>query len=163
MGNYIKIIMGGHDGLHRNMNNLQETDEEMTGKIQRIETIKHMPNLWHMEFFNGSNMLKIFGGAPATAYMGTGIAVALMYFKNGAQHAPQSFYALNLRMWGRVIIGGMAGLTAGYMQFGDRQRLHNGWVAERLRRRYPECVNLKESDLWTLKMVKSEHAYYKWT
>ena len=97
------------------------------------------------------------------AYMGTGIAFALMYFKNGAQHAPQSFYALNMRMWGRVIVGGIAGLAAGYMQFGDRQRLHNAWVAERLRRRYPECLALKEIDLWQLKGVKADHSYYKWT
>jgi len=28
------------------------------------------------------------------------------------------------------------------MKFGDRQRLHNAWVAERLRRRYPESLKL---------------------
>ena len=65
-------------------------------------------------------------------------------------------------MWGRIIVGGLFGLAVGYMQFGDRQRLHNAWVAERLRRRYPECMNLKEHDLWELKGVKAEHAYYKW-
>ena len=65
-------------------------------------------------------------------------------------------------MWGRAIMGGVLGLAVGYMQFGDRQKLHNAWVAERLRRRYPESMSLVEKDLWQLKQVKAEHSFYKW-
>jgi hypothetical protein len=37
-----------------------------------------------------------------------------------------------------MTLGLLAGTAVGYLKFGDRQRLHNAWVAERLKRRYPE-------------------------
>jgi len=48
------------------------------------------------------------------------------------------------------------------MQFGERQRLHNAYVAERLRRRYPESKSLDAHDLWSLKGVTAPQEYYKW-
>ena len=46
----------GHAHAHGNHNNKKETDEEMLGKIQRIETIKHFPNHWHMDPYNSANI-----------------------------------------------------------------------------------------------------------
>ena len=60
-------------------------------------------------------------------------------------------------MFGASIGGGL-----GYLKFGDRQRLHNAWVAERLRRRYPEAMSLNTSDLWQFKGVAATHEFYKW-
>jgi hypothetical protein len=49
------------------------------------------------------------------------------------------------------------------MKFGDRQRLHNAWVAERLRRRYPDSLLIEEHDLYRFKGIKAGHHYYRWT
>ena len=84
--------MGGGTA-HRNENNIKESDEMMQQKIQRIETIKHMPNHWHLDFWNMSNMWTVLGGAGAFAYSGIGVSLAVMYFQNGAAHAPYNFYA----------------------------------------------------------------------
>jgi len=65
--------------------------------------------------------------------------------------------------WSRVLLGAAIGGWAGYMRFGDRQRLHNAWVAERLRRRYPETLSLDETNLWRFKGIKANHTFYKWT
>ena len=153
--------MGGH-GAHRNHNNMQETDEEMLGKIQRIDTIKHNPNHWHMDF-NFGNMYTIFGGANTMVFAGLGAFIAVSYFRNAVAHQPYNFYAYNLRLFGRFFMGSMFGMAVGYQQFGDRQRLHNAYVAERLRRRYPESMSLDAKDLWQLKGVKHPAEYYRWT
>ena len=59
---------GGH--IARNLNNMQETDEEMLGKIQRIDTIKFNPNHWHLNMFDPSNWFRISGGAPTMMFTG---------------------------------------------------------------------------------------------
>ena len=153
--------MGGHSA-HRNEHNMKETDEEMQGKIQRIELIKHNPNHFHMEFFNSSNMFNILGGAPAFAYAAFGAALSVGYYKNQAANMRWNFYLNNTRVFQRLAFGFTVGLFAGYMQFGERQRLHNAWVAERLRRRYPESMQLHATDLWSLKGVKTTQEFYRW-
>lgn len=132
----------GHGHSHGNEHNMKETDAEMLHKIQRIETIKHSPNHWHMEFFSAANMHQILGGNAAFAYAAAGAAMAYGYYLNRAAHMPYNFYSHNMRGFSRIAFGGAIGLFAGYLQFGDRQRLHNAWVAERLRRRYPESMDL---------------------
>ena len=62
----------------------------------------------------------------------------------------------------RVVLGLTVGSWVGYMKFGDRQRLHNAWVAERLMRRYPEAKDLNAKDMWKLKGVRAAHDFYKW-
>jgi len=55
--------MGGHGhGAHRNEHNMKESDEEMQGKIQLIETIKHNPTHWHMPFWSVDSWFTILGG-----------------------------------------------------------------------------------------------------
>jgi hypothetical protein len=63
----------------------------------------------------------------------------------------------------RILLGSAIGGWVGYMKFGDRQRLHNAWIAERLRRRYPESMELDQHDLWKLKGVRANHHFYRWT
>merc|ERR1712166_770553 len=129
-----KKNMGGHGhGAHGNENNMKESGEDMTAKIQRIETIKHCPNAWHMEFFSATNM-------------------------------PRNFHANNMHTYARLMFGMSLGLAFGYTQFGDRQKLPNAWVAERLRRRYPMAMDLEVAadDLWKFKGVKAEQEYYAW-
>jgi len=71
-----------------------------------------------------------------------------MYFKGGLATRPYNFYHnLHMGFW-RFMFGASIGGGIGYLKFGDRQRLHNAWVAERLRRRYPESMGLTATDLW---------------
>lgn len=58
--------MGGH-GVHTtpNENNFKETDEEMLGKIQNIETIKYNPTMFHLNPLSPTAAYQIVGGAPA--------------------------------------------------------------------------------------------------
>ena len=70
--------------------------------------------------------------------------------------------ANNLRVFSRLFLGLSLGLAFGYHRFGDRQVLHNAWVAERLRRRYPDSKQLNETDLWRLKGVRAPHEFYRW-
>jgi len=73
---------------------------------------------------------------------------------------PANFYFNTHQGFGRFFAGAIIGLGVGYMKFGDRQRLHNAWVAERLRRRYPESMSLHATDLWQYKGVHAAHEYY---
>ena len=156
--------MGGHGHAHAhgNEHNLQETDEQMLYKIQRIETIKHNPNHWHLEFFSPANMYAILGGHCSAVYAGLGAAFSYGYYLNRAANMPYNFYTHNARSTSRLFLGASLGLAAGYLQFGDRQRLHNAWVAERLRRRYPESMALNQADLWRFKGVKAPQEFYGW-
>mmetsp|Transcript_4592 Transcript_4592/g.3095 ORF Transcript_4592/g.3095 Transcript_4592/m.3095 type:complete len:135 (+) Transcript_4592:123-527(+) len=134
----------------------------MRGKIQRIELIKHNPQNFHMEFFSPSNMFEIVGGAPSLFFAAVGAGFALSYFRASIAFNRPSFYSDMMRSTGRIAFGGSLGLGFGYLKFGDRQRLHNAYVAERLRRRYPESMTLSATDLWKLKGVQAPHEYYKW-
>jgi len=60
------------------------------------------------------------------------------------------------------LIGTAAGMAVGTYKFGDRQRVHNLYVAERLRKRYPESKYLEVHDLWQYKGVQATHEYYRW-
>ena len=136
----------------------------MLGQIQRIETIKHNPNHFHMEFFNGSNMYNMLGGAGSFGFAAVGAGVSYGYYAGFAATRQLNFYAHNLRVVSRIAMGATFGLALGYQRFGDRQRLHNAWVAERLRRRYPESMSLAhhDGDLWQLKTVTAPHEFYRW-
>ena len=87
----------GHVHVHGNHNNIKETDDEMLWKMQRIETIKHMPNHWHLEFFDTSNISTILGGFPTFAYGLLGAGFATIYYKNQAAHTAKHFYLNHVR------------------------------------------------------------------
>ena len=155
--------MGGHGHgphVHGNERNLQESDEAMLGKIQRVDLIKFNPNHFHLDFWDTGNMYAILGGAPTLILGGVGAAFSAAYYQAGG--GSRNFYANNMRLTGRLFIGAFLGLTLGYIKFGDRQRLHNAYVAERLRRRYPESMDLHHHDLWKLKGITAPHEFYKW-
>ena len=65
--------------------------------LQRIETIKHMPNHWHLEFFDTSNISTILGGFPTFAYGLLGAGFATIYYKNQAAHTAKHFYLNHVR------------------------------------------------------------------
>ena len=155
---------GGHHHVHGNENNMKESDADMCGKIQLMETIKHNPNHFHMEFFNFSNMFSIMGGANTMVFGLLGGAVSSAYYAGFAATQASNFYAHSLRHMLRFKFGLIIGLTLGYNRFGDRQRMHNAYVAERLRRRYPESLNLSHTadELWKLKGVNASHDFYRW-
>ena len=132
----------------------------MRGKIQLVELVKWNPQNFHMDFWNASNMYQILGGAPSMVMSGAGALMAVAYYQ--ASGASRNFYTNNMRLFGRTFIGATMGLGLGYKFFGDRQRLHNAYLAERLRRRYPESMNLHEHDLWRLKGVNAPHDFYQW-
>ena len=113
-----------------------------------------------MEFFNASNMVSILGGAPTMAMGVLGAAASYGYYAAAGQSP--NFYTNNMKVTGRIGLGLSLGLGLGYMKFGDRQRLHNAYIAERLRRRYPESMTLHHTDLWKLKGVTAPHEFYQW-
>ena len=152
--------MGGGHGPHivGNENNMQESDEAMRGKIQSAELVKFNPQNFHLDFWDANNMYKILGGAPTMLLGAGGAAASLAYYQ--ASGASKNFYINNLRTTGRLMLGLGLGLALGYQQFGDRQTLHNAYLAERLRRRYPESMKLHQTDLWKLKGVTAPHEFY---
>ena len=154
--------MGGGHGphIHYNENNMKESDEAMAGKIQRVDLIKFNPQVFHREFWNADSMYEILGGAPTCIMGALGAAGSVAYYQAAGQS--RNFYTNNLRMTGRFAMGLTLGLGIGYSRFGDRQRLHNAYVAERLRRRYPESMALHEHDLWRCKGLTAPHDFYQW-
>ena len=154
--------MGGGHGphIHYNDSAMKESDEDMRGKIQRVDLIKFNPNHFHMEFFDADNMYQILGGAPTMVMGALGAAGSFAYYQ--AAGMSRNFYTNNMRVTGRLMMGATLGLALGYNRFGDRQRLHNAYVAERLRRRYPESMALHEHDLYRCKGVTAPHDFYQW-
>ena len=132
----------------------------MVGKIQSIETIKYNPNMFHLNFTDPQTFCCVIGGAPTAALGVTGAVLSYGYY--AAQARAFNQYTNGLRVQGRLLFGAVLGLSFGYIKFGDRQKVHNAYVAEKLRRRYPESMELHETDLWRFKGVKAPHAYYKW-
>lgn len=105
-------------------------------------------------------MYQVLGGAPSMTLGVLGAVSSYGYYAVAGQSA--NFYTNNMRVTGRLMFGLSLGLALGYTQFGDRQRLHNAYLAERLRRRYPESLDLHESDLWRFKGISAPHEFYQW-
>ena len=78
------------------------------------------------------------------------------------RYRPYNFYVMVHQSFARFAFGAIVGGAWGFLKFGDRQRVHNAWVAERLRRRYPESMNLNVADLWQYKGVPATQEYYRW-
>merc|ERR1711937_859911 len=102
-------------------------------------------------------MLEILGGAKTCFAAVAGGTVATQYFLGKRATMPYNFY-INVHMgMARFAFGALVGLGVGYMKWGDRQKLHNAYVAERLRKRYPESLSLNTADLWQYKGVKAAY------
>ena len=160
----IKLIstMGGDHHIHivYNEQAMKESDEDMKGKIQRIDLIKFNPNMFHFSVFDMGNNFQVLGGAPAASFGVLGAALSYGYYSGQARR--YNHYANVTRSFGRIAFGFALGMSFGIYKFGDRQRIHNAYVAERLRRRYPESLELHETDLWRCKGVSPPHEYYRW-
>jgi len=134
----------GHEESHQqtNPNAIQESDEQMPLKIREIDLVKYNPNMFHVGIFDVSKGLNILGGASWLLSTAAGGLFGYWYFTMKLKHNPTTFYTGILLTASRVALGATVGGAIGYMKFGDRQRIHNAWVAERLRRRYPEALDL---------------------
>ena len=117
-----------------------EPDEQMPLKIRPIELIKHNPNMFHIEVSDMPKIYEILGGHEWLGSTVFGGILGWFYYSRKPNQG--TFYMRLNRLYTRIILGAFIGAWIGYMKFGDRQRLHNAWVAERLRRRYPESMNL---------------------
>lgn len=154
----------GHDEHQRtNPNAIQESDDQMPLKIREIELIKHNPNMFHASPFNLGTTYQILGGFSWLASATAGGLFGYWYYNQKLRSQPATFYVKILLSFSRVALGVAVGGWIGYMKFGDRQRLHNAWVAERLRRRYPECMDITTSDLYRFKGIKASQHFYRWT
>ena len=73
--------MGGH-GVHINYNDnaIQETDEAMQTRIQRIDVIKFNPWHFHLQALNLNNWYTVAGGAPTVAFGAIGAGFSYSYF-----------------------------------------------------------------------------------
>ena len=141
------------------MNNHKESDEDLQGKIQTIELVKYNPQLFHREF-NAENVYNIVGGAPSVACSLVGGLMTYGYY--AVQPRQYNFYIHIIRSQHRFLLGALVGCAFGYAKFGDRQQLHNAFLAERLRARYPDSMNLNMTDLWRFKGVTAPHDFYRW-
>jgi hypothetical protein len=148
---------------HTNPNATPEPDTELPFRIRPIEFIKHNPNLFNVPLTDVSTGFQILGGGSWAASTFAGAAFGYWYYAQKIRLNPATFYTSILLTWSRVLLGGAIGGWAGYMKFGDRQRLHNAWVSERLRRRYPDALNIETHDLWRFKDIKANQHFYKWT
>ena len=156
--------MGGGHGVHveGNPNNIQEADAELGLRIRPIELIKHNPQVFYLNFFDFSNHYEVVGGAKTFAFAAVGGWLGLTYFLNGMRTRPYNFYNNIHQGFLRGAFGALLGGYFGFLKFGDRQKMHNAWVAERLRRRYPESKALAATDLWQYKYVEAPHEFYRW-
>lgn len=72
--------MGGGPHIVGNESNMQESDEALLGKIQRIELIKFNPNHFHMEALSASTAYTVLGGAPTMVMGATGALISYGYY-----------------------------------------------------------------------------------
>ena len=107
-------------------------------------------------------MYEILGGAKTSFLALTGGVVGVQYFLGQRALRPYNYYVNVHQGMGRFAFGALLGLGVGYLKWGDRQRLGNAYIAERLRRRYPESMHLNAADLWQYKGVTASHEFYKW-
>ena len=155
--------MGGH-GPHiaGNPDNVKEEDATLSAKIRPIELIKHNPQLFHLEFFNMANQYEILGGGKTVFLAALGGTLSVAYFLGGRGTRPLNFYVNTHMGMARFFFGASLGTGAGYLKWGDRQKFHNAYVAEKLRRRYPAAMELTASDLWQYKGVEAAHHFYQY-
>ena len=155
--------MGGHGvHIHGNHHNIKEDDATFASKIREIETIKHNPSMFANDAFCACTWYEIVGGFKTLAFAAIGGGVALSYFLGAQRTRPYNFYVTLHQGFYRFVLGSAVGGAFGYHKFGDRQRLHNWYVAERLRRRYPESKALNTHDMWQYKRVEASHEFYRW-
>lgn len=151
----------GHEKT--NPHAIAEADNELPQRIRSIELIKHNPNIFHVDPFNLCQVYEILGGSGTLATEFVGGAFGYWYYANKARLNYTNFYTNIALSFSRIFLGAVIGGWIGYLKFGDRQKLHNAWVAERLRRRYPESLLIDTKDVYRFKGVKASQSFYRWT
>ena len=141
---------------------LSNQDFELTRKIQPIDLVKHNPNLFWYNPKKVAPLVDTLGGAGFLFSSAGGAMLAVSYFNQQNKNVPKSYYQKIYHVWGRIIFGAALGGWIGYMRFGDRQRLHNLYTADRLFRRYKESKDLNATNLSELQGTKPNHEFYRW-
>ena len=154
--------MGGGPKIIGNQDNIKENDADLNSRIRPIEFIKHNPQLFHLNPFDLANQHEILGGWKTTALQLLGGVMAVAYFRGARATRTYNYYIDVHQGFGRFFFGAALGTGIGYLKFGDRQKLHNAYIAECLRRRYPASMDLHTTDLWQYKGVAASHSYYQW-
>ena len=154
--------MGGGPKIIGNPENIKEEDAELNNRIRPVEFIKHNPQLFHMNFFDVSQQYEILGGYKTLTMQLLGGVLAFAYFRGGRATRSYNYYMDVHGGMFRAFFGATVGTGIGYLKFGDRQKMHNAYVAERLRKRYPASLDLHTTDLWQYKGVQASHSFYQW-
>ena len=139
---------------------LEENDEDMKYKIRPVQLVMHNPNLFWVSPYDIQKSVEVLGGIPFVLSATIGAGVAVSYFKFSQVNARPNFYVNAMRTWGRFFFGLSIGGFIGYLRFGDRQRLHNAYTSYRIRKRYPESINITETNLWKHKDHKAHNDIY---
>jgi hypothetical protein len=155
--------MSHESHIETNPHAIKEDDKDLPYRIRSIELIKHNPNLFNVTVTDVETDFKIIGGLPWLASTLAGATFGYWYYAQKVRLNPATFYTSILLTASRMVLGATIGAWVGFMKFGDRQRLHNAWVSERLRRRYPDAMNIEIEDVWRFKGLKANHHFYKWT
>ena len=137
-------------------------DYALAHTIQPIELVKHNPNVFWVNPWHYGESLEILGGFKFGLFTVAGASLSVAYFNAQNKHIPTSFYKKNFHVWGRLIFGAFIGGAIGFLKFGDRQRLHNAYTADRLFRRYKESRDLSANNLEALRGHKADHSFYRW-
>ena len=143
----------------------QETgasDCDLKYKIQPIELVKHNPNLFWTNPLKFGSFYDILGGNKFGVCALTGMGLATGYFNASKTFVKVSFYQRIFNVWGRVLFGGLIGGYIGYQKFGDKQRMHNLYTADRLYRRYPDSKNITATNIEQHRGQKAPQEYYRW-
>ena len=146
-----------HDHGHSKTNPhaIEEADKDLPLRMRSIELIKHNPNIFNVGLTDACAGYTILGGGAWLASTVAGAGFGYWYYAQKCRLNPTTFYASIMLSFSRLFLGAVVGGSIGYLRFGDRQRLHNAWVSERLRRRYPDALNIDAQDIWRFKGIKA--------
>lgn len=155
--------MGGHGHEEGHGGNGEDHgDHDLVYKIQPIYMVQHNPNVFWSNPLHFGTSYEILGGHSTAFCAGFGAFIAKTYFNFQTRYNPPTFYRGIVMSWGRIFFGAAIGGWLGYLRFGDRQRLHNVYTADRIYRRYKESKNIKTTGLKNLRDHEPHEAYYKW-
>ena len=148
-------------GAGSSIYNFQQTDAELTERIQYVDLIKYNPNKFFLEFYDFNNHWNVLGQWKTLGYAAVGGFISLnLFLRRYKSLGLVNTYTKAHQGFGRFLFGATIGGAAGWLRFGDRQKLHNAYVSERLRRNYPESMSLDQENLWMYQGTKAPHSFY---
>ena len=138
------------------------SDAQLPYTIQSIDMVKHNPNIFWVNPLKFGNLYALLGGDKFGVCSALGGLLSVGYFNASRVMVKMPFYQRVWHIWGRVMFGLMVGGIIGYQKFGDKQRMHNLYTADRIFRRYPDSQNITTTDLEQFRGHAPHEEYYKW-